>query len=577
MASTPVPITARLTSLRSKFLLVMLGAGVLPLGLVGLWLTRSTQRSGEALLRSRLDATLVRAAQETGQRWVTRRSALLGIGDDPDVRRLLRESNSGGAVVGSVSLPVDEGGPVAGLIDLREAAQLVIVSDARSKALWILDADSSGSPVLVPAADSLRVLGGPSADVLPVRLPVQNAMGTDTLGLIEARFRPGGLVPVLSGSAASGGAVFAVVDRRSGAVMASLPFDPALMRRDRFTWGGEEWFAASRTLDDPEIEILAAMPAGAFTLPFEDAARRGIIALALVAVAGFTLTIVLTRRITRSLVQLVDAAEAVTRGDLDRRVEPRTRDEVGRLASAFNAMTDSLRTTLGELSQRQAIAAVGEFASALAHEIRNPLSAIRLNLQHLEERVSDDAALRDPVGQVLRDVNRLDQTVAGALRVARTGRMTMERTDLRVPLEAAVRGSMADFERRRAVLDPLPAMNEVYVRGNSAALEQLFLNLLLNAAQACEPGGHAGVELDVDGDYVNVTIRDSGSGFADDAQRRAFEPFFTTKAEGTGLGLTVARRIVASHGGRIDIESPAGAGTRVRVRLLLGRPNGLRS
>jgi signal transduction histidine kinase len=146
--------------------------------------------------------------------------------------------------------------------------------------------------------------------------------------------------------------------------------------------------------------------------------------------------------------------------------------------------------------------------------------------------------------------------------------MSLEPIDLLAPIRTSMRIAAAEFERRGVVLDPLPAADgEVRVRGDAAALEQLFLNLLLNAAQAGESGARAGVRVDSATHEITVTVWDTGPGFAKDADVRAFDPFFTTKVEGTGLGLTVARRIAIAHGGAIALATSPGGGTEVRVTL----------
>jgi len=101
------------------------------------------------------------------------------------------------------------------------------------------------------------------------------------------------------------------------------------------------------------------------------------------------------------------------------------------------------------------------------------------------------------------------------------------------------------------------------------ALEQLFLNLLLNAAQALERGGSASLTLDVDGSDARIVVTDSGSGIPPEELIHVLDPFFTTKADGTGLGLPIARQIATAHGGSLRVESAPGQGTRVEVRLPL--------
>ena len=146
--------------------------------------------------------------------------------------------------------------------------------------------------------------------------------------------------------------------------------------------------------------------------------------------------------------------------------------------------------------------------------------------------------------------------------------MEMQAVDLRVPLNAAYRGAALEFAARDAMLEPLTnGSPPMCVNGNSAALEQLFLNLLLNSAQALDPGGRAGVELSTSSTDHTLIVWDTGRGLTGEARARAFEPFYSTKAEGTGLGLAIVKRVVSAHAGRVEIEGVSSGGTRVRVTL----------
>jgi len=146
--------------------------------------------------------------------------------------------------------------------------------------------------------------------------------------------------------------------------------------------------------------------------------------------------------------------------------------------------------------------------------------------------------------------------------------------DLRAPLRRALEVAACAFEQTEASLGPIRIGNRpVPVRGDEPALEQLFLNLLLNAAQAVGTGGHASVRMTIGGSGTRVDIRDSGPGIPAEQLGKLFEPFFTTRRDGTGLGLPVSRQIVHAHGGSIDIASSAGAGTTVSVRLPLAAPS----
>ena len=177
-------------------------------------------------------------------------------------------------------------------------------------------------------------------------------------------------------------------------------------------------------------------------------------------------------------------------------------------------------------------------------------------------------AQREALARMLRQVQRLEATVAGSLRVARGAQMTLEPVELRTPLQIALQGARPEFDARGGTLQPLdPDLPPVFVRADAAALEQLFLNLLLNAAQALALGGTTTATLRrVDG-HVEVRIRDTGRGIEPERLPRIFEPLASTRPGGTGLGLTIAQRIAEAHGGRIDIESTRGEGTTVRVTL----------
>ena len=551
-------------SLRTKILLIVVGGTLVPLALVGVWLAEGVKRSGEGILRSRLDSTLTRAARDIGESWVHQRAALLSIADDTVVRNLL-VATDGNPVVPLPRITRD-------FPDVREITELVLVNDG-NRPRWVLAADSGGRPVLVPAADSLRVASG-RTDIITISFPVRSRTADSSIGSVEARVRAGALTSAISPGAVLAGSAIAIVDRQSGAAVVQLPFELSRMREGRFVWAGEEWLAAGRMVEDPAIELLVAAPITAYTAPFESASRRGTVALLLVAIAGLAITLLLTRRVTRSLVQLAAAADSVTQGDLTPRVELGAQDEVGRVARAFNEMVESVRRMLRERSEREAVAAVGEFATSLAHEIRNPLSAVRLNLQHVQERLPDDETSQAAVSRALADIDRLNRTVGGVLRMARSGRLPLERMDIREPIRAAMRDAQPLFDRSGAVLQPAAMKEPLEVLGNSAALEQLFLNLLLNAAQATPSGARSGVEAFESAGSVAVTVWDEGGGFEEQAIQRAFDPFFSTKAEGTGLGLTLARRIAAAHSGSVEIDSAPGRGSRVRVSLPRASGNG---
>ena len=551
-------------SLRAKFLLVVSAGVVVPLAVVGLWLTRATERSGRDLLRTRLDGALVQVVNEVSGRWVVARAALLDMADDAAVRSTLGGISPAPPRIASMAV----GSRARSMVGEGARDPRIVLGSADGRARWTLRRAGDSIVRLVPVTD-----GATDVDGIVVVLPVTARNTGASLGTIEAHLPVESLVP--AGVAGTGGigAVLGIADRTTGVWLANLPFDPALLKRDEFDLAGERWLVARRTLEEPRLLLAAAAPLAAYTAPFESAARRGALALFLVCLAALTLAAVFTRRLTHSLERLAVAADAVSEGDLEHRVDVPNDDEVGRVARAFNGMVESLRSTLGQLARRERLAAVGEFAASLAHEVRNPLTSIRVNLQRVEEQVPPDSALRTPLERALHEVSRLDRTVSAALRVARSGTPGTDLVDLRAPLDRALEVTAPAFEQARATLEaPDAPATSLLVRGDAAALEQLFLNLLLNAAQSLPSGGRITVSAAADDAAAEVSIRDTGRGIPHELLGRIFEPFFTTTKEGTGLGLAIARQIAIAHGGTLDVESEPGVGTTARVRLPLLSP-----
>jgi signal transduction histidine kinase len=543
----------RILSLRVSFLLILLFGAFLPLGLVGLYLNRSAARSGEELVRARLERGLRQVVTGVGARWVTQRTALLHLAEHPEVQRRLRSPTSlAGESLTSAAL----GELAEGIGDFAEA---VLVRDNAGAVHWRLTSASREQPTEARFASRL-----------PVELPIYDSASGRRIGTIEARLFVSRLAPGGGGWYGIGGSVLGLFDPRTGDPLLPLTIDPERFRQPRFSWANESWLSVSHTLREPPLDILLAAPLGPFTEPFERTARRGTLALIAIALIAFTLATWVTGRLTRSLGRLAAAADAVSAGDLERKVEETGGDETRRVARAFNTMVMSLRETLMRLTQKESLAAVGEFATSLAHEVRNPLTSVRLILQKAKAR-SDDPKCSELITTALSTLDGLNRTVSGALSVAQSGLVKAQTIDLRSPLAAAMRTEEPEFLARGALLEPLGSAAPVHVHGDAAALERLFLNLLRNAAQALGPQGRASVGLEVAGDVATVSIVDSGPGIPKDDLERVFEPFYSTRAEGTGLGLAIARQIVTAHGGELSIASEEGHGTEVRVKLPLAR------
>lgn len=536
--------------------IVLLGA-ILPLGVIGFWLTRSGVRSGEALLDQQLATSLVNIEQAIATRWEHRRSDLLLLADNEAARRAL----SSGVVTASDSeyfaqLRQSVAYGIAVFV-YRDRAGRELYTSAPPAARQGLTRDSSAGPRV--ARDTSR---GPPRRTLRLSFPVKD--GETVVGSLDAELYLDTVVPSDSARLLLPGSALAVRDRASGALLLPLAGAAEFPGANRLAVNGAPWMVRLASLPDPAFDLAVGAPVAPYVTPFEHAGRIGLVALSAVALLALLLSGFLTSRLARSSGALVDAANAVAGGDLSRQAEPSGPREFHRLAGSFNTMTESLRRLVAELSERRALAAVGEFAASLAHEIRNALTSVQIDLERVDER-TEDAKNRGLVARALVHVRRLDAAVTGSLRIARSGHVVSEDVHLSEVLREAIASAEPSFAATGGRL-PTPHLDEaLVVRGDRDALEQLFLNLLLNAQQALAPGGETTVSVRTAAGRVVVSIADTGCGMTSEQVARAFDPYYTTRPKGTGLGLPIARLIAVAHGGELSIQSTPGTGTTVEV------------
>jgi signal transduction histidine kinase len=538
-------LRSRVPGVRTRFLMVVLVGVIIPLALVGAWLAHSGQRSAERLLREQLQTALAEAATDVGHRWIDMRALLLDLGEHPAVIAALRTGRD--PLVTLAPPELDDLWSA-----LHETADAIEFTGPGGAPLARLDRDA-GAASTTGGFGSTRV-----------RLPLFDPAG-ERVGSMDVQVRLGALLPAAYLSV--GLDRISAVLNEAGAPLGPLNMDPDLLMRPGFLWAGEDWMAAHRRITEPALVLTLAAPTAPAALPFAEAARRGTWALLLVSGCGFLLALLLTGRITIPLERLADAADSVARGELDRRVEEHGPHEIRRLGVAFNTMTRSLQRTLRRVSQQEAAAAIGSFAASLAHEVRNPLSAVRLDLERAREEVTADDQVATLLDRALQQIDRLDATVSGSLRIARSGNVPMAPLDIRDPIRAAIAAAAPEFAARGARLEESVPPGPLMVHGNSAALEQLLLNLLLNAAAALPAEGRASVQARLLDDTVAITVRDDGRGIAPEELQQVFDPFYTTREDGTGLGLTIVRRIADAHGAELSIESQPGLGTTIRLSI----------
>ena len=327
-------------------------------------------------------------------------------------------------------------------------------------------------------------------------------------------------------------------------------------------------------LEAPPLTVLSLADREEFAAPFEQQRTAQLVLVLLLAVAVLPAGWVLLRQATRSLDELTAAADRVGQGDFAPELPPAGRDEVGRLTDAFGTMTQEIRRMMLEIERSRQLAAIGEFAAELAHEIRNPLTALKLNLQRMERMLARDGAPAEaerPLQIALSEVARLDRVVSGTLRLGRpdVDAVARRRIAVRELVEAAVAPLREQLEAQRIEL--VLMCPDASVDADAEHMTGALLNVLLNAVEAMPGGGTLRVTAKVDdgGGSVEICVADTGGGIPEAALDRLFRPFSTTKPDGTGLGLALAHRTIEAHGGTLELEQTGPEGTAFRIRLPL--------
>jgi signal transduction histidine kinase len=211
---------------------------------------------------------------------------------------------------------------------------------------------------------------------------------------------------------------------------------------------------------------------------------------------------------------------------------------------------------------------LGEIAGSLAHEIRNPLNTINMNVQLLEEQLVDkEEAVVKKIHRVRNEVIRLDGILTSFLRFARPPKLSLKKVDVRELLIKIEEFFGPEVEGAGIHLEVNLEEDLPPVHGDSEQLRQLFLNLLLNARDATPRGGNIVISAWKTPRRVHIAVEDTGCGIEKKKLDKIFEPYVTTKENGTGVGLAIVRRIVMDHGGSIRVESTVGAGTTFTVSL----------
>ena len=300
------------------------------------------------------------------------------------------------------------------------------------------------------------------------------------------------------------------------------------------------------------------------------------VGLVLVLVAAL-FGVVVSRRITRPLEGLSNAVRKIAKGDFDVNVAIKSMDEIGELSTSFNNMADelkeresSLKKAQHALVQSEKMAAVGTLSAGLAHEVKNPLSAVLGYAQLSKRKLGQPEALKQHLDTIETETRRCNEIIGNLMQFSRREKGEHSQISVNEVVQKSIgivdhQLSLKDVRIESDLAEDLPAIS-----GNANQLQQVLMNLMINAQQAIgEGGGTVDLATFVEGESVLITVSDTGPGIDEDVAAKIFEPFYTTKpaGQGTGLGLSVTYGIIQDHSGDISVKRADSGGAKFVIKL----------
>jgi signal transduction histidine kinase len=306
------------------------------------------------------------------------------------------------------------------------------------------------------------------------------------------------------------------------------------------------------------------------------AARDRLIVIGLLGLLMVTFLFAFTRRFTRPVTELSQAAQRVTAGDLGFELPISGPEEISRLSRTFNEMIVGLRRSRDledQLQRAERSAVVGRLASGIAHEIRNPLNFINLSIDYLKEKFAPQADdSRSEYTRILTTIKdelaRLNRLVSDFLSYGRPARLKLREVDARTLIDDVRTLVAAQSEQQNVRINIEQNGNgNAMLQADAELLKTCFSNLMINAVQAMPEGGTLNITLSPNSSEVEVEFADNGPGIAPDALEQIFEPYYSTKETGVGLGLPLTKKIIEEHGGQISVRSEPDSGATFTVVL----------
>lgn len=547
-----------------RYLILSVLASTLPVLSIGLLYDHFTGNALEQLLGEKISTHLTATANRLGAYVEARRYQVETLANYPGIEGFA--SAGKGEANGEVAalLQIESDLPdLYGIIffDADGRLQRAVPGQAASGPPYWSDRPFETARLPITTLGETQIIGPmPAADGdsgwLLVRHPLYGRQADQITGYIALHVRLASLTEQLGANAAVG-------------ALQPLLRTPV----GDFNTVGQTIVAGAQLITGPEIlpgwrpllEVESTGVLKTFTLERRALLVAVLVSAALIVFLFYRLSQLLRKRIGL----LLSGAEAISSGQLDHRIAEHGSDEIATVSYAFNAMSGKLKEYLERAMRMEKLAVLGEFATGIAHEIRNPLAAIKTSVQALSRREPDPKRTQ-LLAEMEGEIDRLARVVSDLLDFGRP----------RPPFPGVV--PVRELFRRIAGIIEQEALGRglhFSCQGNSDLecwadpdhLQQIVLNLALNALQATPAGGAVILRAFDTGGQVAIEVSDTGCGIPAELLERVSDPFFTTKTRGVGLGLSISRQLCELNGGRMTIDSAPGHGTVVRILLPIAK------
>jgi signal transduction histidine kinase len=301
-----------------------------------------------------------------------------------------------------------------------------------------------------------------------------------------------------------------------------------------------------------------------------------LLAVAFVFGIGMLLTVYLSKSYVKPIEEVVAVAESVAAGNLNHELNTGRKDEIGNLAQSFNHMVGRLREQRDleeKLRKAEHLAGIGQFATSIAHEIKNPLNFISLSIDLIREkyRPADNAIQKNfesLIVNIKNEIQRVSRFAESFLEYGRPLELNRRMTDICRLIDEVIDLVTAKAQKEKIeIIKSYEASPEMLI--DPEFMKTCLYNIILNAFQSMPMGGRLTVITSQAENRFQLIIEDTGIGIPEDKIPRIFDPFFTTKSSGLGLGLALTKRVIEEHKGKVEIRSAEGSGTTVMVTLPL--------